>query len=137
MYYVGLLPHTCSYVYPNLHVPYLVLKARNLGGSTFYNFHWLGVPEQALGGITLGFGVVVKDKPFMHTHTHTHTDMHFIYSSKKEAGHVSSNDEARYSLGVPVYNVIVHTHHRIHNQLCFGNSHAHRFLDTFQQWKHK
>ena len=25
-------------------------------------FHRLGVPEQALGGIPLGFGIVVKDK---------------------------------------------------------------------------
>ena len=35
-----------------------------LGGSAFCsNFYRLGVPEQALGGIPLGFGIVVEDKP--------------------------------------------------------------------------
>ena len=38
----------------------LRLKARHLGGSIFYR---LGVPEQALGGIPLGFGIVAEDKP--------------------------------------------------------------------------
>ena len=41
----------------------LVLKARHLGGFAFCNFHRLEVPEQALGGIPPGFGVVMKDKP--------------------------------------------------------------------------
>ena len=40
----------------------LVLKARCLGGFALCNFflYRLGVPEQALGGIPLGFGI---DKP--------------------------------------------------------------------------
>ena len=37
---------------------HLVLEARHLGGSTYR----LGVPEQALGGIPLGFGIIVEDK---------------------------------------------------------------------------
>ena len=60
---------------------FLVLKARHfggfafcnweclkykLGGSAFCNFHRLGVSEQAMGGIPLGFGIVVEDKPFMY-----------------------------------------------------------------------
>ena len=36
----------------------LVLKARHLGGSAFCN-----LSEQALGGIPLGFEIVVEDKP--------------------------------------------------------------------------
>ena len=39
------------------YVPSLVLKTRHLGGSAFCR---LGVPEQALGGIPLGF---VEAKP--------------------------------------------------------------------------
>ena len=45
-------------------LPTLVLKARHFGGSAFCNFYRLGVPEQALGGISLGFGIVVEDKLF-------------------------------------------------------------------------
>ena len=30
----------------------------------FCNFYRLGVPEQALGGIPLGFGIVVEDRSF-------------------------------------------------------------------------
>ena len=45
---------------PSLHV---VLKARHLSGSTFYNLYGLGVLEQALDRIPLGFGIVVEDKP--------------------------------------------------------------------------
>ena len=41
----------------------LVLKARHLSGSAFCNFYRLRVPEQALGGIPLGFGIVIEDKP--------------------------------------------------------------------------
>ena len=44
----------------------LVLKARHLGevgGSAFYNVDRLGMPEQALGGISLDFGTVMEDKP--------------------------------------------------------------------------
>ena len=41
-------------------LPSLVLKARHLGGSAFCNFYRL---EVALGGIPLGFGIVVEDKP--------------------------------------------------------------------------
>ena len=44
-------------------LPSLVLKARYPGGSAFCNFYRLGVPEQALGGIPLSFGIVVEDKP--------------------------------------------------------------------------
>ena len=44
-------------------LPTLVLKARHLGGFAFCNFYRLGVPEQALGGIPLGFGIIVEDKP--------------------------------------------------------------------------
>ena len=44
-------------------LPSLVLKARHLGGSAFCNFYRLEVSEQALGGISLGFGIVVEDKP--------------------------------------------------------------------------
>ena len=47
----------------NVHVPSLVLKARHLSGSTFCSFHRLEVSEQALGGIPLGFGIVVEYKP--------------------------------------------------------------------------
>ena len=39
-------------------------KAKHLGGSAFCNFYRLGVTEQALGGIPLGFGIVVEDIPF-------------------------------------------------------------------------
>ena len=41
-------------------LPSLVPKARHLGGSAFCNFYRLGVSEQALGGIPLGFGIVVE-----------------------------------------------------------------------------
>ena len=44
-----------------LHFFSLVRKARDLG-SSFFNFHWLGVPEPALCGIPLNFGIVVVDK---------------------------------------------------------------------------
>ena len=48
----------------SLCLPFLVLpKARHLGDSAFCNFYRLGGPEQALGGIPLGFGIVVEDKP--------------------------------------------------------------------------
>ena len=40
----------------------LLLKARDFGGSAFCNFHRLGVPEQALREIPLGFGIVVGVK---------------------------------------------------------------------------
>ena len=43
-------------------LPPLVLKARHLSASVFCNFYRLGVPEQALGGIPLSFGIVVEDK---------------------------------------------------------------------------
>ena len=42
-------------------LPLLVLKARHLSGSAFYTgFSRLEVPEQALDGIHLGLGLVVK-----------------------------------------------------------------------------
>ena len=44
-------------------LPSLVLKASHLGGSAFCNFYRLGVSEQAMDGIHLGFGIVVEDKP--------------------------------------------------------------------------
>ena len=55
--------HTCMYMYMYMqHITYhsyiVVLKARHLGGSVFCR---LGMPEQALGGIPLGFGNVVED----------------------------------------------------------------------------
>ena len=40
----------------------LVLEARHLGGSALCYVYRLGVPEQALGGIPLGFGIIVEDK---------------------------------------------------------------------------
>ena len=46
----------------------VVLKARHLGGSVFCR---LGMPEQALGGIPLGFGIAVEDKlSELHVHRH-------------------------------------------------------------------
>ena len=47
-------------------LPSLVLKARYVGGSAFCNFYRLGVPQQELGGIRLGFGIVVEDKLLIH-----------------------------------------------------------------------
>ena len=41
-------------------LPSLVLKATQLDGSAFCKFYRLGVSEQALGGIPLGFGIVVN-----------------------------------------------------------------------------
>ena len=56
---IGYVQQCCLFLYvPSLYF----FKARNLSGSAFCNFHRLGVPEQALGGIPLGFGIVVKDK---------------------------------------------------------------------------
>ena len=43
--------------------------ARHLGGSAFCNFYR---PEQALGGIPLGFGIDVEDKLFVQRHVHVH-----------------------------------------------------------------
>ena len=40
-----------------------VLKARHFGGSAFCNVNRLGVPEQALSGIPIDFGIVMEDKP--------------------------------------------------------------------------
>ena len=51
-----ILSHTLVYFC----VPSLFLKARNLGGSAFSNFHMLEVPEQELR-IPLGFGIVIED----------------------------------------------------------------------------
>ena len=36
-------------------------KARHLGGSAYCNFQRLEVPEQTLGGIPLGFRIVVDE----------------------------------------------------------------------------
>lgn len=41
----------------------LDLKARHFGGCTFSNFRRFGVPEQARGGLNLGFRIVVEDRP--------------------------------------------------------------------------
>lgn len=38
----------------------LVLKARHLDSSTFWNFHRLGVPYETLVWIPLGFGILYK-----------------------------------------------------------------------------
>ena len=47
--------------YSQMWLPLLVLKARNLIGSAFCTgFSRLEVPEQAMGGIPLGLGLVVK-----------------------------------------------------------------------------
>ena len=49
---------------------YKVLKARRLDGSAFCNSYRLGVPEQALCGIHLGFGIhevsCVPEKCYLH-----------------------------------------------------------------------
>ena len=37
-----------------------IFKVRHLGGSALCNFHRLGVPEKALGGIPLGFEIIVE-----------------------------------------------------------------------------
>ena len=42
-----------------LYMPFLILKAKHLDSSAFCNFHRLEVSEQALGGIPLGFRIVV------------------------------------------------------------------------------
>ena len=46
-----------------MNLPSLVLKARHLGGFAFCNVDRLGVPEQALGEIPLGFGIAMEDIP--------------------------------------------------------------------------
>ena len=43
-------------------LPPLVLKARHLSGSAFCK-HDIGMPEQALGWLPLGLGLVVEDEP--------------------------------------------------------------------------
>ena len=50
---------------------FLVLKARHLEALLYR----LKVPEQALGGIPLGFGIVIEDKPseLLQFDLHTHT----------------------------------------------------------------
>ena len=46
-------------------LPLVVLKARHLSNSAFCNgFSRLEVPEQALDGIPLGLGLVVKISPW-------------------------------------------------------------------------
>ena len=52
-----------------LHV-HLVLKARHPRGSVFCNFYRLVVTELALGGITLGSGIVVEDINLLNFHVH-------------------------------------------------------------------
>ena len=67
LYYTVCYTHMNLFIFPThgIHIP----RARHLGGSiyTFSNFHLLGVPEQVLGGISLGFGVVVE---YEHFHVH-------------------------------------------------------------------
>ena len=48
-----------------INLPSLVLKTRHLGDSAFCNFHRLGVPEQAPGGIPLGSGIVTLSRLFL------------------------------------------------------------------------
>ena len=45
-------------------LPPLILKARHLSGSAL-SFCWIdiGLPEQAAGGVPLGWGLVVGDRP--------------------------------------------------------------------------
>ena len=45
-----------------LHVLHVVLKARHLSDSAFCYID-IGFPEQAVGGFTLGSGLVVEDRP--------------------------------------------------------------------------
>ena len=46
------------------YAPLIVLKARHLSSSAFCTgFSRLEVPEQALDGIPLGFGIGYEDKP--------------------------------------------------------------------------
>ena len=63
-----------------INLPSLVLKARHLGGSAFCIFYKLGVPEQALGGIPLGFGNVVEDKP---------SELSLVYKVKVQCIHTT------------------------------------------------
>ena len=60
------LHQQCKHVGPATSVAkldvHVVLKARHLCGS-FCLWPRLGIPEQALGGIPLGFGIAVEDKP--------------------------------------------------------------------------
>ena len=51
-----------TYTLVYMYLPPLVLKARHLGGSAFCNVDRLGVPEQALSGIPLDFGIVMEDE---------------------------------------------------------------------------
>ena len=45
-------------------LPSLFLKAMHPSGSAVANFiGWECMPEQALGGIPLGFGIVVENRP--------------------------------------------------------------------------
>ena len=53
----------------------ILLKARHLGGSAFCDFYRLEVPERVLGGIPLGFGIVVKIN-LLNLHAVTWTDLH-------------------------------------------------------------
>ena len=58
-----------------------VLNARHLSGSAFCKFCRLGVPEQALGGIPLRFGIAVEDKINLLTsihHAFKHTMSFFV-----------------------------------------------------------
>ena len=65
-----------------MYLPLLVLKARHLGGSAFYTgLSRLEVPEQALGGIPLGLGLVVKINLlniYVHVLEYTHIGLGLI-----------------------------------------------------------
>ena len=78
---------------------YIVLKARHLSDSAFCTrFVRLEVPEQALGGIPLGFGLVVEDKPtdfsctclIAYTNIHYNSDCHSSPSNGQHANCTSN-----------------------------------------------
>ena len=66
-YVVSSQSHLTYYMY----VKVIVLKANSM--ALPFAFHRLGVPEQALGRIPLGFGIIVEDK-LLHLH-----NVHCVY----------------------------------------------------------
>lgn len=71
-------PATLIHVYIICKTTYMhMAKARHLSGFTFCNFYRLGIPEQELNGISLGFGIVVEDKIFWTiTYVYIHIQIH-------------------------------------------------------------
>ena len=52
-----------------LYIYNYIYSCRHLHGSTVCNFHRLEVPEQVLGGVPQGLGIVVEDKPSQLSYT--------------------------------------------------------------------